>query len=423
VKRAISVLCATWCGVWISPAYAALGDPLPGLTVSQLNLFNEGLQEFTKLDCMDDGLGPVFTGPTPPVDCPTGDGPAMACSTCHDRNAAGGGSTLGVVETRYGRVDDQGVFDPMLEWGGSLRKHNGIGEMHEIPGGPECEGYAFNGEVVPDPATVTAQRRSLPLFGLTYLNHVSDRELRTIADLERILTPETAGRVALVTDPLSGQIVVGKFGWKAQVPSLEIFAGDAYVNEMGITNFIFGNENCSALQGCRSECNPDPDQPNDMPDPQTGITDTEKFQNFMRFLDIYPQALHYPDREGLALFVRTGCADCHLPALVTTPNRDIAALDRRPFYAFTDGLLHDMGPSGDGIAQGAAARFEMRTAPLMGLSTQKVNDVFSLFHDGQSNSIEAAILRHDGQGRRSAIHFDGLPPAEKAALIQFLNSI
>jgi CxxC motif-containing protein (DUF1111 family) len=372
---------------------------------------------------MDEGLGPVFTGPVPPVDCPTGDGPAMACSTCHDRNAAGGGSTLGMVETRYGRIDDQGVFDPMLEWGGSLRKHNGIGQVHDIPGHPECEGYDYGGEIVPDPATVTAQRRSLPLFGLTYLNHVSDWEIRSIAELERIFTPETAGRVALVTDPLTGQIVVGKFGWKAQVPSLEIFAGDAYVNEMGITNLIFGSENCSALQDCHSECNPDQNQPNDRPDPQTGITNIEKFQNFMRFLDIYPQALHYPDREGLELFARTGCADCHLPGLVTRANGEIPALNRRPFYAFTDGLLHNMGPSGDGIAQGTAARFEMRTAPLMGLSTQQVNGEFSLFHDGQSNSIEAAILRHDGQGRRSAMNFDGLPPAEKAALIQFLNSI
>jgi CxxC motif-containing protein (DUF1111 family) len=347
----------------------------------------------------------------------------MACSTCHDRNAAGGGSTLGIVETRYGKVDDQGVFDPLLEWGGSLRKHNGIGEMHNIPGHPECEGYDFSGEVVPDPATVTAQRRSIPLFGLTYLNHVSDREIRSIAELERIFTPDTAGRVALVSDPLSGQIVVGKFGWKAQVPSLEIFAGDAYVNEMGITNFIFGSENCSALQDCHSECNPDPNEPNDMPDPVTGITDTQKFQNFMRFLDIYPQALREPDYEGLELFARTGCADCHLPALVTRPNFEIPALNLRWFYAFTDGLLHDMGPSGDGIAQGAAARFEMRTAPLMGLSTQQVNGQFFLFHDGQSNSIEAAILRHDGQGQRSAMNFAGLLPTERAALIQFLNSI
>jgi CxxC motif-containing protein (DUF1111 family) len=347
----------------------------------------------------------------------------MACATCHDRNAAGGGTTLGIVETRYGSVDDQGNFDPLLEWGGSLRKHNGIGVMHDIPQHPECDGYEFTGEIVPDAATVTAQRRSLPLFGLTYLNQVSDRELLNVAAFERVFTPETAGRVSLVTDPLTGQTVVGKFGWKAQVPSLEIFAGDAYVNEMGITNFIFGSENCSLLQGCIPDCNPDQNQPNDQPDPETGITDTQKFQNFMRLLDIYPQALQHPDYEGLELFVLTGCADCHYPALVTAPNRDITALDRRVFYAYTDGLLHDMGPSGDGIAQGGAGRFEMRTAPLMGLSTQQVNGEFFLFHDGQSNSIEAAILRHDGQGRRAASNFDALPPAARAALIDFLNSI
>ena len=65
----------------------------------------------------------------------------------------------------------------------------------------------------------------------------------------------------------------------------------------------------------------------------------------------------------------------------------------------------------------------MRTAPLMGLSTQKVDGAFALFHDGQSQSIEAAILRHDGQGRAAAVAFDGLPPAERDALINFLNSI
>jgi hypothetical protein len=408
---------------WTNGAYGSLGDPLPRLTAEQLDQFNEGSQEFAKLNCIGEGLGPVFTGPVPPLDCPTEDGPAMACSTCHDRNATGGGSTLGIVETRYGRVDDRGYFDPLAEWGGTLLKHNGIGKVHDILGHPECEGYEFTGEVVPEAATVTAQRRSLPLFGLTYLNHVSDREIRIIADLERILTPETAGKVALVPDPLTGEIVVGKFGWKAQVPSLEIFAGDAYVNEMGITNFIFGSENCASLQGCNIACNPDQNQPNDVGDPETGITDTEKFQDFMRFLDIYPQALHRPDLAGLELFTRTGCGNCHLPAMVTGPNRNIPALDHRVFYAFTDGLLHHMGPSGDGIVQGGANRFEMRTAPLMGLNTQKVDGEFSLFHDGQSTSIEAAILRHDGQGHQAAIAFDGLPPAEKAALIRFLNSI
>src|SRR5499427_8076561 len=114
---------------------------------------------------------------------------------------------------------------------------------------------------------------------------------------------------------------MGKWRWASSVgrrsSSLEVFAGDAYLNEMGITNFIFGAENCSSLQGCLLDCNPHQNQPNDMPDPDTGVTDTQKFQDFMRFLDMYPQALQSPDREGLELFTQIGCASCHRPALVT----------------------------------------------------------------------------------------------------------
>ncbi len=250
-----------------------------------------------------------------------------------------------------------------------------------------------------------------------------DDEIRAIAAFEAVEFPETAGRVALVQSPLTGQLAVGKFGWKLMVDSLNTFAGDAYVNEMGITNFIFPNENCSALQGCNIACNPNQDTPNDQPDPVTGITDTQKFQDFMRFLETYPQSLHAPDQRGLQLFARTGCANCHTPALFTGPNRDIPALDRKTIYAFTDELLHDMGASGDGIVQGAARRFEMRTAPLMGLNTQKAGGQFFLWHDGQSTSIEAAIARHDGQGRQAAINFAALSDAERTALINFLNSI
>lgn len=409
-------------GIFGGKAYAALGDPLPGLTTAQRTLFNDGKEEFSKLECVSDGLGPVFTGPIPPLACPTEPGPGMACATCHDRDAIGGGTTLGITETRYGSVID-GIFDPLGQWGGTLRKHNGIGEVRGIVGHPECDGYVFPAENVPDVANVTAQRRTTPLFGATYLDHVADDEIRALAAFEAIAFPETAGRVAMVQNPLTGRMVVGKFGWKLMVDSLDTFSGDAYVNEMGITNFIFPNENCSALQGCNIACNPNPNTPNDQPDPVTGRSDTNKFQDFMRFLESYPQSLRAPDLGGLELFARTGCANCHTPALVTGSNRDIPALDRKTIWAFTDELLHNMGESSDGIVQGAANRFEMRTAPLMGLNTQKVDGAFFLWHDGQSNSIEAAIARHAGQGRQAAINFAALSDGNRTALVNFLNSI
>jgi CxxC motif-containing protein (DUF1111 family) len=48
----------------------------------------------------------------------------------------------------------------------------------------------------------------------------------------------------MVSDPVHGGKSVGKFGWKAQVLNLNTFAGDAYLNEMGITNPLFPDESC-----------------------------------------------------------------------------------------------------------------------------------------------------------------------------------
>ena len=51
-----------------------------------------------------------------------------------------------------------------------------------------------------------------------------------------------SGRAALVTDRATGELRVGRFGWKAQIATLLEFGGDAYRNEMGITNDLFPAE-------------------------------------------------------------------------------------------------------------------------------------------------------------------------------------
>src|SRR5205807_910764 len=137
-----------------------------------------------------------------------------------------------------------------------------------------------------------------------------------------------------------------RFGWKAQVPTLFQFSGNAYVNEMGITNPQFPLENC----------------PNDVPDcalvrrcdPKPGLDDdgedVQKFFDFMRLLAPPPRGSITPQvKLGEAVFVEVGCANCHVPALVTGPNA-VAALDRKPFQPFSDFLLHDMGSLGDGTS-------------------------------------------------------------------------
>src|SRR6476469_131031 len=149
----------------------------------------------------------------------------------HQRERAIGGSNAR-LETRFGTTVN-GSFDPMTYAGGSLIQDHGIGSYN---------GTDFVAESVPAAATVVAQRRTTPLFGLGLVDAVPDDTFKALAWIERIYTPASAGKVSAVTDLRSGATVVGKFGWKAQNPTLFQFSGDAYLNEMGITNPEFPDE-------------------------------------------------------------------------------------------------------------------------------------------------------------------------------------
>src|SRR5262249_8108024 len=137
------------------------------------------------------------------------------------------------------------------------------------------DGYA--GEKVPSEATIVAQRRTTPLFGLGLVDAVPDAALVALAKLQARGFPDTAGRPHIVTNLVTGGLSVGKFGWKAQVPSLVQFAGDAYLNEMGITNPLFPNENCPQGDCAALAGNPVPS----LNDDGTGVI---RFANFMTLL-------------------------------------------------------------------------------------------------------------------------------------------
>src|SRR5262249_25963550 len=163
--------------------------------------------------------------------------------------------------------------------------------------------------------------------------------------------------VHMVANLVTGGTSVGRFGWKAQVPVLLQFSGDAYLNEMGITNPLFPDENCPNGDCGALLCNPRPDLNDDG-------TDMQKFADFMRFLGAPPPGqVTGAVKAGQKLFANAGCASCHVPSLVTGSNA-VKALDRVAFSPYSDFLLHDMGPLGDGIGQGDAKGTEFRTAPL-----------------------------------------------------------
>jgi CxxC motif-containing protein (DUF1111 family) len=204
---------------------------------------------------------------------------------------------------------------------------------------------------------------------------------------------------------------VGKFGWKAQVPTLFQFAGDAYLNEMGITTADFPNESCPQGNCAELAFNPAP-----------GINDDGSgpiaLNDYMTMLAPPPRGAQNRDTsDGESTFERIGCTSCHV-ATLHSGSSSIAALDRKTYHPYSDFLLHDMGALGDDLEMGSATGAEMRTAPLWGLRYMT-----TYLHDGRATTLDQAIIAHDGQAKGAREKFKALDAGAKSKLIAFLQSL
>lgn len=370
-----------------TPNTTPIGDALPGLTAPQRTAFTDGRTEFTDVETVNDGLGPVYNG--------------RSCSECHSDGAVGGGSPRTV--TRFGTVTN-GVFDPLTQFGGSLIQVRGINNADGSP-------HNFQPERVPPAATIVTRRRTTPLFGLGLIDATPDSTFLALVTAEAAHHDGTAGRVNTVQNIGAGMDTVGKFGWKAQVPTLHQFAGDAYMNEMGITNPQFPNENCPSGNCAELAFNPRPGL-NDTGDGVDALTD------FMTLLAPPPRGNVTADAsDGEAIFDRIGCTSCHVATLQSGAH-PVAALDHKIYHPYSDFLLHDMGALGDGIVQGIAGAREVRTQPLWGLRF-----VTRYLHDGRAVTLDQAIGAHDGQGRAARDRYLALDAASKQKLVAFLQSL
>ena len=367
------------------PPAPVFGAPLSGLTSAQLADFADGLGDFQEVDTPDTGLGPIFNN--------------TSCVACHSVPAPGGGSAI--FETRFGQLVN-GVFDPLAALGGSLLQQFAIDPAAQ--------------EFIPSAANVFAKRLTTPLFGAGLIEAIPDATILGYAALPK---PDgIVGRAAMVVDVTTGETRVGRFGWKAQQATLLAFAGDAYLNEIGITNRFFPQENApngdqALLQQFDTVADPE-----DAIDPSTGKADIDHFADFMRMLaPPPPKPLSKSAVAGAVLFLSVGCATCHLPVMVTGPST-IAALDHKLVPLYSDLLLHNMGSLGDGIGQAAAMPSEMKTPPLWGLHVRG-----PYLHDGRAATVDAAILQHDGEAATVRNRYSALPSVLKQQLLAFLGSL
>lgn len=374
-----------------SEAPAGFDDLTNGLTDQAT--FAADRAVFEERETIADGVGPVYN--------------AQSCAECHQSPVTGAGSQ--VTELRAGHFDGSTYEDHP---GGSLINDRSI--------------FAGIQEVIYPGYEIRALRATTNTLGDGFVEAIDDSTLIAIANAQ---PGQSGGMIAgqYIMVPLlesPGVFRVGRFGWKDQHASLESFAGDAYLNEMGITSPMFPTENTS---------NGDSVAKWDLvPDPEDDGDDLEIFARFMRATKVPPRdpaLVNNPDViAGGQLFQQVGCAICHVSTFTTLPVGPLAggadqtvpqALASKIIHPFSDFLLHDIG-TGDGIVQngGAATRNKLRTAPLWGLRTRP-----RLMHDGLSLTRYDAVERHGGEATGVMNSYHALTATQRAQVLKFLSSL
>jgi CxxC motif-containing protein (DUF1111 family) len=365
-----------------------LDVPLAGLTLAQLDRFNRGRDVFTRIFTDRTGLGPSFN--------------STSCAGCHEEPSVGGvGDDLEEdIETHVSVVSGQACDDLAPHGGAVIQQHTTALFQSSYPG--------YTSEAIPPQAGLSVARRSTPmLFGFGFLDAVAENTIIALADPTDANQDGVSGRPSIVGG------AVGRFGRKATDANLFGFNAGAFLMEIGVTS-----NGASAEQSLASAAYPFGVTIDPMAGPEVSDEDLALANDFVRFLRPPPQEKGPPEaNDGRELFTSTGCATCHVPSLRTGPS-PVAALSNTRVEAFTDLLLHDMGPGLADICRGNASPAEFRTEPLMGLRFRT-----RYLHDARSSTLTDAIMQHGGEATNAVSRFSGLSRQQQNALIAYLNTL
>jgi CxxC motif-containing protein (DUF1111 family) len=362
-----------------------LGDPLRGLSKAERAQFDSGLVVFATTFTPAVGLGPLFN--------------ASGCGECHEDPVVGANGDEVERHAAVFHPERAGAMcDELADKGGPVFQDSVTPALHTALG--------IDHEPLPPMVTTVAARSTPDVFGFGLLDAVPDSEILKYADPDDRNGDGISGRPNRFFD---GRL--GRFGRKALVPTLREFNDGAFQVEIGITNPSVPVE--GTVTGDSLPAGTDP-----APDPELGERGLELTDAFVRLL-APPAPLKQTGeaRRGSDIFARVGCTSCHVPALRTGDN-PIRALSHKEVAAYTDLLLHDMGPDLADICLGLATPSEFRTEPLMGL-----RHATQFLHDGRAKTPEQAVDLHGGEGARARDLFKALPAADRAALLAFLKTL
>lgn len=261
-------------------------------------------------------------------------------------------------------------------------------------------------------------RNAQAMFGLGYLEAISESDILDLA--ERQKSQGLNGRPNLVRDDINDRMSIGRFGWKANQPTIKQQIAAALLNDVGITSTVYPTQNCPTIQ---KEC---------LATYHTGKPEIR--DDLWQAINFWLLALDAPARRdttkpevqrGAKLFDTARCAQCHVAELRTGTFEPLPLLSNQTIHPYTDLLLHDMGPDlADGRPDFRAGGADWRTPPLWGIGLSKqVNGSTSFLHDGRARNVLEAILWHGGEAKSSRDFFAGMSKAERADLIAFVNSL
>jgi CxxC motif-containing protein (DUF1111 family) len=388
----------------VTGAPQALGDPISGLTQAELDAFNRGRVIFEKRFKPSEGLGPFYN--------------ATSCASCHSTPVTGGSAKLyrnfylaraGNPLTLGGQFDLPELPSAVVPAFGPRGPHSSA--TFSLEGG---RAVIPHGGIGPTPVQV-AQRNAIPIFGIGLFEFISDSTILANAD------PDDADM-----DGISGRFntdrgAVGRFGVKAQSNNIEAFTRPPLMNQMGITSDPFLGEDAvvtgQQVSGDPTDGFVDADA---VPDPEISSADLGDLIAFTTFL-APPRRKPFDDaaRRGEMRFESLGCVRCHIPSLPSS---------RGPVEAYTDLLIHEMGPAlADGISLGVpqpsllsdpTPHQEFRTQPLWGVSLHG-----PWLHDGRAETLMEAIAMHGGEAEGIRDAFLALLPADQADVIAFLEHL
>lgn len=376
---------------------------------------------------LNPGLGPVFNN--------------VSCVSCHI--ADGRGTVPANPEMNASMLfrvslpgeDKHGGPKPVPGFGTQLQNQGILGTLREAvinigyeektfhfeDGTPyklRVPSYTVSGVYTGFPSNaLLSPRVAPPVFGLGLLEAVSKEDVLSRADPGDANSDGISGSANFVWNVVKETITLGRFGWKANQPSLLQQVAAAYHGDIGITTSVFPKENGYDQQ-----------QYDGLQD------DYELSDSLLHATAFYIRTLAVPARrnvneplvrQGEQLFESTGCVKCHIPTLHTSVNVAFPPISNQVIHPYTDMLLHDMGEDlADHRPDFKANGREWRTSPLWGIGlTQTVNGHHTFLHDGRARNIMEAILWHGGEAAASRDEVKALTAVERKALISFVKSL